>query len=200
MILFSLYCEIYSWIRACFFPSLILASVDKSVSGPVTRPGSVAGFCLDLCSLCLTALEIFFSYLKLEGSLFKVNFCCMSETQTGQGVQRKRCQWGKFTRVQFLLCLVEAARRSWFWGSVSLGRCPFQACPVAVPDLPPFTTVLCAGDQPPRPPRTGVSFFVPLILCGRVSPRCCFQPWPPSRTRGLSGVSHIFSLFARESG
>lgn len=141
--------------------------MDKSVSEPVTRPGSLSGFCLDLCSLCLTALEIF-SYLKLEGSLFNVNFCGTSQTQTGRGgVQRKRCQWGNFTCVRFLLCLVEAAWRSRFWGSVLLGRCPFQACPVAFPNLPLFTTVLCAGNQPPWPPWTGVSSFVSLILCRR---------------------------------
>lgn len=117
--------------------------MDKSVSGPVTRPGSVSGFCFDLCSLCLTALEIF-SYLKLEGSLFNVNFCGTSQTQTGRGgAQRKRCPWGNFTRVRFLLCLVEAAWRSRFLGvcfawplSISGVSCglsqsaPFYYCPL----------------------------------------------------------------------
>ena len=113
--LFILCHEICPCIRACFCPSLILASVDPSVSRPVLCPGSVSGFCLHLCSLCPTTLEIL--YLKLEERLFKVKICWMSEIQVLKEMQQKRCQQGNSPVSSFF-----SVWRRWHW-EPALGVC-----------------------------------------------------------------------------
>lgn len=183
---------------ACFCPSLIPASVDPSVSGPVLCPGSVSGFYRHLCSPCPTILEIFL-YLKLEERLFKVNLCWMSEIQALKEMQQKRCQRGNSPVSSFF----SGAGGTW---EPALGVCfawslsiLWITCPVAFCYCPLClrSTTLASSDG-------HVSVF--LTFCGRSAPHVPQAPlpsWPSLEDqcwKGLGGLSCTFTLLAEELG